>query len=89
MADRFEPPGPDDFDRELAAVSVSRLLPRLWDEAFGDEYPAELRVFSPTTWTDLRRIDQALALRPGQVLLDLGCGGGGPGLGLPPARGRG
>jgi SAM-dependent methyltransferase len=66
----------------LAAVSGSRLLPRLWAEAFGDEYPAELGVFSPTTWTDLRRIDQALALRPGQVLLDLGCGEGGPGLWL-------
>ena len=82
MPDRFEPPGPDDFDRELAGVSGSRLLPLLWREAFGDEYPSELRVFSPTTWTDLRRIDQALALRPGQVLLDLGCGEGGPGLWL-------
>jgi SAM-dependent methyltransferase len=82
MPDKFEPPGPGDFDRELAGISDSRLLPRLWGAAFGDEYPAELRVFSPTTWTDLRRIDQALALRPDQVLLDLGCGEGGPGLWL-------
>ena len=67
---------------EFAALSGSRLVPELWAAAFGDEYPAPLRVFSPTTWTDLRRVAQALALQPDQVLVDLGCGEGGPGLWL-------
>jgi ubiquinone/menaquinone biosynthesis C-methylase UbiE len=82
VADAPSPPGSAAFDMEFAALSGSRLLPELWVRAVGDEYPAPLRVFSPTTWTDLHRVVDALALRPDQVLVDLGCGEGGPGLWL-------
>ncbi len=76
------PPGPEVFDAEFAALAGSRLVPVLWREAYGDDYPAPLRVFSPTTWTDLHVAAEALALGPGQTLVDLGCGEGGPGLWL-------
>ncbi|HET8683923.1 MAG TPA: class I SAM-dependent methyltransferase [Micromonosporaceae bacterium] len=71
-----------DFDTTFAAVSGSRLLPALWWQAYGDEYPAELRTFSLTTWSLLKEVRDRLAVRPGSRLLDLGCGAGGPGLWL-------
>jgi ubiquinone/menaquinone biosynthesis C-methylase UbiE len=55
---------------------------RLWSEAFGDEYPAEVAPFSSCTWWLLGQLVAALRLQPGGCLVDLGCGRGGPGLWL-------
>jgi SAM-dependent methyltransferase len=47
---------------------------------YGDEYPEEAEPFGAATRSDLRRIAEVVGVGPGQVLLDLGCGAGGPGL---------
>jgi ubiquinone/menaquinone biosynthesis C-methylase UbiE len=73
---------PEDYDAAHAAVHRSALMRRLWSEAFGDEYPAEVAPFSSCTWWLLGRLVAALRLRPGGRLVDLGCGRGGPGLWL-------
>ena len=73
---------PEDYDAAHAAVRGSALMRRLWSEAFGDEYPAEVAPFSSCTWWLLGHLVAALRLQPGGRLVDLGCGGGGPGLWL-------
>jgi SAM-dependent methyltransferase len=55
---------------------------RLWSEAMGDQYPAEVDPFSSCTWSLLGQMVAALRLPPGGRLVDLGCGRGGPGLWL-------
>jgi len=73
---------PEDYDAAHAAVQGSVLMRRLWAEAFGDEYPAEVAPFSSCTWWLLGQLVAALRLPPGGRLVDLGCGRGGPGLWL-------
>jgi SAM-dependent methyltransferase len=51
-------------------------------DAYGDDYPEEAQPHSFVTKTDLARIGHLLAVGPGSVLVDLGCGRGGPGLWL-------
>jgi SAM-dependent methyltransferase len=53
---------------------------RIWAEVYGEEYPAELEPYSFTTRTELRQIVDELALERGDLLIDIGCGRGGPGL---------
>jgi ubiquinone/menaquinone biosynthesis C-methylase UbiE len=60
----------------------SRVLEEIWTDAYGSEYPLALRPFGFVTWEDLRVIRDSLDLGPGDLLLDLGCGSGGPGLWL-------
>jgi ubiquinone/menaquinone biosynthesis C-methylase UbiE len=71
-----------DWDPEYAVIARGDLLPRLAAQAFGPDYPAELRPYGFTTWSLLTEIGERLAVRPGEWLLDLGCGEGGPGLWL-------
>jgi SAM-dependent methyltransferase len=75
-------PGGAAWDPEYAALSRSDLLPRLARQAFGDQYPQELRPYGFTTWPLLREIGKRLGIRAGQTLLDLGTGEGGIGLWL-------
>lgn len=51
-------------------------------DAYGDDYPVEAEPLSFVTKTDLARIVHFLSIGPGSVLVDLGCGRGGPGLWL-------
>ena len=53
---------------------------RIWAEVYGDDYPAELEPYSFTTRSELRRVVAELGLAPGDLLVDVGCGRGGPGL---------
>lgn len=53
---------------------------RIWGEVYGEDYPAELEPYSFTTRSELRRIVTDLGLAPGDLLVDVGCGRGGPGL---------
>jgi SAM-dependent methyltransferase len=69
-------------DRFHAARSKGGLQRRLWAEAFGDEYPAEVDPSSSCTWSVLGEMVQRLKLRPDDQLVDLGCGRGGTGLWL-------
>jgi ubiquinone/menaquinone biosynthesis C-methylase UbiE len=50
--------------------------------AYGDDFPEEAEPHSFTTQTDLRRAAQCLAIGSGSILVDMGCGRGGPGLWL-------
>lgn len=59
---------------------ASAVCARIWAEVYGDEYPAELDIYSYVTRTDLRRIAGESLLAPGGRLADIGCGRGGPGL---------
>ena len=59
---------------------ASTVQARIWAETYGDEYPAELDPYSFTTWSELRRAVDELALSRGDLLIDVGCGRGGPGL---------
>ena len=63
------------FEAPASAVHA-----RIWTEAYGEEYPAELEPYSFTTRSELRRIADELALSRDDLLIDVGCGRGGPGL---------
>jgi SAM-dependent methyltransferase len=76
---------PDDISWTEVFTSVfeapaSAVQARIWAEAYGEEYPAELEPYSFTTRSELRQIVDELALSPGDLLIDVGCGRGGPGL---------
>jgi SAM-dependent methyltransferase len=71
-----------EWDPEYAVIARSDLLPSLAAEAFGPQYPQELRPYGFTTWPLLREIGKRLNIRPGHTLLDLGAGEGGVGLWL-------
>jgi ubiquinone/menaquinone biosynthesis C-methylase UbiE len=60
----------------------SQVLEKIWTDAYGSEYPLTLRPFGFVTWNDLQVIRHSLDLGSRDVLLDLGCGSGGPGLWL-------
>ncbi len=75
-----ETPAAEDFDTLFAAIPRSPTLRRIWHDAYGLDYPEEADPFGFVTVTDLRRIAAELAVGPGQVMVDLACGRGGPGL---------
>jgi SAM-dependent methyltransferase len=64
-----------EFDQPESAVQA-----RIWADVLGNEYPAELAPYSYTTRSELQFIAAALAVSGGDVLVDVGCGRGGPGL---------
>lgn len=63
------------FEGPTSAVEA-----QIWTEVYGEEYPAELEPYSFTTRRELRRIADELALSRDDLLIDVGCGRGGPGL---------
>ena len=69
------------FDEWLSAMAASPGIRRVW-ETVDPELPPEVEPSSFVTVSLLRHVAQALALSPGQTLVDLGCGRGGPGLWL-------
>ncbi|MFE2968300.1 methyltransferase domain-containing protein [Streptomyces sp. NPDC059340] len=70
------------YDEFHAARAASALVSRLYAQAMGDAYPAEVAPNSSCDWTLLGTLVGRLQLRPGQVLADIGCGTGGVGLWL-------
>jgi ubiquinone/menaquinone biosynthesis C-methylase UbiE len=79
--DRPSPPTAAEFDSEFATVGGSPGLRRVWRTACPD-LPPEIEPYSFVSVTLLGHLADALALSPGQTLVDLGCGRGGPGLWL-------
>ena len=75
------------FDEVHVATAKSTLLRELAVLAYGDEYPAEVAPTGMTTWWILGRCIAGLRVGPGQRLVDLACGSGGPGLWLARASG--
>lgn len=79
------PPQPfsdDVFEQLHVAAAKGGLTKRLFAQAFGDEYPAEVDPTSSCTWSVLGEMVKMLRLRPDDLLVDLGCGRGGTGLWL-------
>lgn len=77
----------DEQDRDWVAVfddafrdPEAAVFERVMAETFGDEYPAELGTYSFTTRTELARIVEEVRVGPGELLVDVGSGRGGPGL---------
>lgn len=66
-------------DSFFAAVGEDSLYHELSRRAYGDEHPEGITVASSCTHTALEHAEKGLALRPGDTLVDLGCGMGGPG----------
>jgi 2-polyprenyl-3-methyl-5-hydroxy-6-metoxy-1,4-benzoquinol methylase len=70
----------EQFNHSHATHMHSPTLRRIWEHAYGEEYPAEANPNGFATRTTLRQLVAALAVGPGQTLVDLGCGHGSPGL---------
>ena len=68
------------YEDLYSIMERSPTLARIWEEAYGEDYPAEAAPYGFVTVTDLLRMVRDLHLEPGQLLIDLGCGRGGPGL---------
>jgi SAM-dependent methyltransferase len=73
-----------DFYRHQAQ---SPTLRRIYRTVYGDDYPEELEPFGFVTRTDLTRIAGLLDPPPGGLLVDVGCGRGGPGAAVAKASG--
>jgi SAM-dependent methyltransferase len=76
---RDDPPAAADFDKAFSVPSPG--IRRVWELAEPD-LPPQIEPFSFISPGLLRHVVQALELKPGQALVDLGCGRGGPGLWL-------
>src|SRR5207302_3350245 len=87
VVDAQQPSAALDWAQEPAdlfhqARATGGLLAELYAEAFGDEYPDLVDPSSSCTWSVLADMIAGLRLRPGGLLVDLGCGRGGTGLWL-------
>jgi SAM-dependent methyltransferase len=69
------------FDEVFSAAAASPGIRRVWELAEPD-LPPQIEPFSFVSAGLLRHVAQALDLSPGQTLVDLGCGRGGPGMWL-------
>ena len=79
------PPTAAGFDEGFGAMAASPGVRRVW-EAVDPGLPSEIEPFSFVSVALLSHLAHALALSPGQTLVDLGCGRGGPGLWLARSR---
>jgi hypothetical protein len=79
-------PSAADFNAGFEAAARSPGLRQVWRAAEPD-LPVEVEPFSFVSVGLLGHVAHALALIPGQTLVDLGCGRGGPGLWLARSRG--
>ena len=67
------------FD-ETFALPVTGVEDRVFREVFGEEYPEGLGTHSFLSRTELARFVGEVRVGPGDLLADVGCGRGGPGL---------
>lgn len=74
-------PAAADFDQAFSAATASPGIWRVWQLAAPD-LPSEIEPFSFISVGLVSQVARALELAPGQTLVDLGCGRGGPGLWL-------
>ncbi|MFE6848923.1 class I SAM-dependent methyltransferase [Streptomyces sp. NPDC057686] len=70
------------YDAFHAARARTDLVTRLYAEAMGEDYPAEVAASSSCDWPLLGLLVARLRMRPGELLVDAGCGAGGIGLWL-------
>jgi SAM-dependent methyltransferase len=67
------------FD-EVFGEPESAVFARVWAQVLGAEYPAELAPYSYTTRSELAVLAKEVEVGPGDLLVDVGSGRGGPGL---------
>lgn len=72
----------DGYDAFHRTRAHSVCVARLYAEAMGDAYPAEVAPHSSCDWPLLGTLASQLRLHPGETLIDAGCGTGGVGLWL-------
>jgi SAM-dependent methyltransferase len=65
---------------ETFRAPASAVMSDVWAQVLGDEHMPGLDAYSYVTASELRRIAEAVRVGPGDMLADLGCGRGGPGL---------
>jgi SAM-dependent methyltransferase len=71
----------DGYDAVYDALPRSETFRRIWRaSAYGGDFPAEFSHISFLTLGEGRRILQLLGIGEGDVLVDVACGAGGPGL---------
>jgi len=69
------------YDAVYVGLRKSPTLQRIWREhALGAAYPNGFEHLSFLTVSELRRLAATLQIRPGETLVDLACGAGGPAL---------
>lgn len=68
------------FDDIFRRIAGSSILPTIWRDVYGTDFPEEASPFSFVTIPELRSIVEALRLAPGLRFADIGCGQGGPSL---------
>ncbi|MEU2835056.1 class I SAM-dependent methyltransferase [Streptomyces lavendulae] len=71
-----------EYDAFHAARARTDVVARLYAEAMGEDYPAEVAASSSCDWPLLGLLTARLRMLPGQLLVDAGCGTGGIGLWL-------
>lgn len=77
---RAQPATRSGYDARYASLAASPLVAQLFHDGLGPDLPTEIQPFSYVPLAGLHAISEALTLQPGQHLVDLGCGAGGPGL---------
>jgi cyclopropane fatty-acyl-phospholipid synthase-like methyltransferase len=75
-------------DRQITAEDRAAIR-QIWHEIWGDELAYELAPTNFITWHELHRVAAELRIRAGSRFVDLGCGGGGPGLWVAEKTGAG
>lgn len=68
------------FDRSHGGRMQSATVDRIYRAAFGADYPETAQPNAFYSGSTLQRLADALQIGPGQTVVDLGCGHGGPGL---------
>jgi ubiquinone/menaquinone biosynthesis C-methylase UbiE len=67
------------WDAFYTEARVAEFRRRVYQEAFGEEYPADAATDGYITRSELREMVEALQVSQGRKIADLGCGRGGPG----------
>jgi ubiquinone/menaquinone biosynthesis C-methylase UbiE len=78
--DGVQPPPGQGYSARWGSHDESPTRQRIRHEVYGDEYPVEADPRSFVILTELRAIARDLGVGPGQTIVDLGCGQGGPSL---------
>lgn len=69
------------YDAVYDALPRSETFSRLWRmSAYGSDFPEQFAHIGFLTIAEARRLQEVLQARPGEMLADLACGTGGPGL---------
>ena len=69
------------YDAVYDALPRSETFARLWRmNAYGGDFPEQFAHIGFLTVAEARRLRELLQVRPGEMLADLACGAGGPGL---------